>query len=78
MTIELQPEVEALLRERMERDGYTSVAQLLEAMLRSTSDSDVREGRGKADFAQFLLDSPLPGSGLVLERAKDYPRPVEL
>lgn len=31
----------------------------------------------KQNFADFLMESPLPGSGLMLERAKDYPRPVE-
>jgi hypothetical protein len=35
-------------------------------------------GRPKKNFAQFLLESPLPGSGLRLERQKDYPGPVEL
>ena len=28
-------------------------------------------------FADFLMSSPLRGSGLILERTKDYPRPVE-
>jgi len=32
----------------------------------------------KTNLAQFLLDSPLPGSGLKVERRKDTPRPIEL
>ncbi len=32
----------------------------------------------KKNFAQFLMDSPLPGSGLELERLEDYARPVDL
>lgn len=32
----------------------------------------------KTNLAKFLLDSPLPGSGLKVERRKDTPRPIEL
>jgi hypothetical protein len=32
----------------------------------------------RKNFADFLLESPLRGSGLQLERQKDYPRPVDL
>ena len=32
----------------------------------------------RASFAQFLLESPLRGSGLKLERRKDYPQPIDL
>lgn len=31
----------------------------------------------KRNFADFLMSSPLRGSGLILERTKDYPHPVE-
>jgi hypothetical protein len=31
----------------------------------------------RPSLAQFLLESPLRGSGLKLERRKDYPRPVD-
>ena len=32
----------------------------------------------KKSLSQFLLDSPLAGANLDLERRKEYPRPVEL
>jgi hypothetical protein len=32
----------------------------------------------KPNFADFLRDSPLAGSGLVFERLKDSPRPIDL
>jgi hypothetical protein len=31
----------------------------------------------RLSLAQFLRESPLRGSGLKLERRKDYPRPVD-
>ena len=34
--------------------------------------------KAKKNLAQFLLESPLPGSGLKLRRQKDYPRQVDL
>jgi hypothetical protein len=79
MTIELQPEVEALLRQRMERGGFNSVEEVLEAIVKSTTEAEgPASGRPKPNFAQFLMESPLPGSGLVLERTIDYPRTVDL
>ena len=32
----------------------------------------------KKSLAQFLMESPLAGANLDLERRKEYPRPVEL
>ena len=32
----------------------------------------------KQSLAQFLMESPLAGANLDLERRKEYPRPVEL
>lgn len=56
MTIEIhKPELETLIRERMESGGYENV-----------------------ELGEFLMESPLWGSGLVVEREKDTPRPVDL
>jgi len=32
----------------------------------------------KTNLAQFLLNSPLPGSGLEVKRQQDTPQPIEL
>ncbi|MBX9778668.1 MAG: type II toxin-antitoxin system Phd/YefM family antitoxin [Xanthobacteraceae bacterium] len=37
-----------------------------------------RKSRRKGNLAEFFAASPLRGSGLVVERAKDRPRKVDL
>jgi prevent-host-death family protein len=37
-----------------------------------------RKTRRKGSFAEFLWNSPLRGSGLVIERANDAPRKIDL
>jgi hypothetical protein len=115
MTIEIQqPEIEALILQRMEIGGFHDVEEVLLHALRSaplptTSSKAVASGTGadiiaamqampckdidigtsrphllvgdvelRENLAQFLLDSPLHGSGLESERIRDFPRPVEL
>ncbi len=81
MTIKIsKPELEALIRERMESGRFQSVEDVLLQALKPRSSRKAPTGKRKPkkNFAQFLLASPLPGSGLKLERRKDYPRPVNL
>ena len=77
--MELNPEIERWVQEEIRRGHFHSVEEAIEhavAALRDKSQPAVR--KPKKNFAQFLLDSPLPGSGLKLERQKDYPRPIDL
>jgi len=79
MTIEVhKPELEDLLRERLENGTFTDVEDLLIQALKSTSESKPVTHKPKKNLAQFLLESPLPGSGLKLKRQKDYPRQIDL
>jgi hypothetical protein len=76
-----KPELEALINERMRSGVFQNVEDVLIQALRA-----VRPDKGwasnpnlpKKNLAQFLLESPLRGSGLTVERQKDYPRPVDL
>jgi hypothetical protein len=38
----------------------------------------VHPTKPRQNLADFLLESPLHGSGITLERIKDYPEPIEL
>jgi prevent-host-death family protein len=38
----------------------------------------VKKRKPKQNLWEFLRDSPLRGSGIDLERIRDYPRPVDL
>ena len=79
MTIEIhQPELEALIRQRMDSGAFRNVEDVLMQALKSSPPAKQSKPRQpKKNFADFLMSSPLRGSGLILERTKDYPRPVE-
>ena len=79
MTIEIrQPELEALIRQRMDSGAFRSVEDVLMQALKSLPPAEHSKPRQpKKNFADFLMSSPLRGSGLILERTKDYPRPVK-
>jgi hypothetical protein len=78
MSVEIhQPEIEALIQQRLASGAFQNVEAVLLHALKSAP-IPAAEKQQKENFAQFLLDSPLPGSGLELERIRDYPLPVEL
>jgi hypothetical protein len=73
MTIEIhQPEIEALIEQRMASGAFQDVEEMLLYALKSAPVPSA-DKQLKKNFAQFLMDSPLPGSDLDLERIKDYP-----
>jgi len=82
MTIELKPEQERIIQEEIRSGHIRNVDEVLDhalAALREKSaslDSEPREPR--KNLAQFLMESPLAGSGLDLERDKDPGCDIEL
>ena len=87
MTIEIhKPELETLIRERMESGGYENVEDVLLHAMQSSHPGVPPKGgevattppRKKQSLSEFLLNSPLRGSGLVAERQKDYAEPIDL
>ena len=80
MTIEVhKPELKVLIQERLESGAFSDVEDVLIQALKSSpvSGQSVTR-RPKKNLARFLMESPLPGSGLKLERQKDYPRHPDL
>jgi len=82
MTIKInKPELEALIRERMQNGGFQNVEDVLLHALQLSPPAESSKGSSrklKQNLAEFLLESPLRGSGLKLERLRDYPRPIDL
>jgi len=80
VTIEIhKPELEALIKERMKSGEFQNVEEvLLQALKSSPIGERTAPHKPKKNLAEFLLESPLRGSGLKLERQKDYPRPLDL
>src|SRR6266436_1814393 len=79
MIIEIhKPELESLIRERMESGGFQNVEDVLMQALKSSPAGEQPAAlprKPKKSFGQFLLESPLCDSELRLDRQKDYPRP---
>jgi hypothetical protein len=82
MNIEIhQPRLEALIQQHMASGQFRSVEDLLLQRLEpapAAIQDDPAERAPKQNLDEFLKQSPLWGSGLVVERQKDFPRPVEL
>ncbi len=80
MTITLKPEQERIIRAEIESGRFRSPDEVLDHALTALKEKEHRR-RGAArrkNLAQFLMESPLAGADLNLERQKDYGRPIEL
>ncbi len=82
MTVELKPETERLVQEELRSGHVQTVDELIvhgvHALREKSKVSPAPPRKPRKNLADFLLESPLRGSGLRLERQKDYPRPVDL
>jgi hypothetical protein len=77
VTIEIhQPELEALIQRRMDSGRYPTVEDALLEALKAAPEPDPRPSP-KQNFTDFMMESPLWGSGLEMEREKDFPRMTE-
>jgi len=72
MTIQLKPEQERIIREEIQCGHFHSADEVLDHALTALREKVPRVPRKpRKNFAQFLMESPLAGSGLDLERDKD-------
>ena len=84
MTVELKPETERLVQEELQSGHVRTVDELIvegvQAVREKFKDAQAPAAprKPKKNLAQFLLESPLRGSGLRLDRQRDFPRPVDL
>jgi Arc/MetJ-type ribon-helix-helix transcriptional regulator len=82
LTIELKPEQERIIQEQIRSGHFRSAEEVLDyalaALREKNSFSKPEPKKPRKNFAQFLMESPLSGSGLDLERDKDQGRDIEL
>jgi Arc/MetJ-type ribon-helix-helix transcriptional regulator len=82
MTIELKPEQERIIQEEIRSGHFRNADEVLDhalAALREKNSSLKSEPKQpRKNFAQFLMESPLAGSGLNLERDNDHGYDIEL
>ena len=71
-----QPEIEALIQQRLDTGAFHDVEDVLLHALKSAPIPAV-DKQPKQNLADFLMESPLRGSGIELDRIHDYPVPVE-
>ena len=76
ITIELSPEVERELAAQAAAKGM-DVSAYAAAVLRETL-KPVEQRERKQTLSEFFMESPLAGSGIILERDKDPGRDIEL
>jgi len=80
MTIKLKPEQERIIQAEIASGHYRTAAEVLDHALAALKEKKF-ERRGatrRKNLAQFLMESPLAGAELNLERQKDYGRPIDL
>jgi Arc/MetJ-type ribon-helix-helix transcriptional regulator len=80
MMITLKREQERIIRAQIESGHFRSSDEVLDhalAALKEKKHEHKRATRQK-NLAQFLMESPLAGAELSLERQKDYGCPIEL
>jgi Arc/MetJ-type ribon-helix-helix transcriptional regulator len=83
MSIELKPETERLVQEEIRNGNFHSVDELIVEGVhawreRHQTEPPAERQRGKQTLSEFLMESPLAGSELNLERDKDPGRTIQL
>lgn len=83
MPIELKPETERLVREEIRNGNFHSVDELIVEGVHAwrekhDTQSPAARQRRKQTLSEFLMESPLAGSELNLERDKDPGRTIQL
>jgi Arc/MetJ-type ribon-helix-helix transcriptional regulator len=79
MMIDLKPEQERIIQAEIESGHFRSPEEVLDHALAALQKEQKRKGAiPRKNLAQFLMESPLAGAELNLERQKDYGRPIDL
>ena len=81
MTIHLKPEQERIIQGEIAKGHFSNPEEVIEhllAMLRDNGRGQEESTAPRKNLAQFLLESPLAGAELNLERQPDYGRSIEI
>jgi len=76
ITVEVKPEVEAELAAQAAARGMDVPAYA--AVLLEQAAQPTEQPKRKQTLSEFFMESPLAGSGIVIERDKDPGRDIEL
>ena len=79
--MELKPETERLVQEEIRSGHVNSVDELIVFAvhaLRERHQTEPSAPKPRKKLYDLLTQPPFAGSELLIERQKDYPRPIEL
>lgn len=78
MTIDITPEDEKLIQEKLRTGAFRSVEDVIHRALVSLPETSTRTSRPLRNLVDVLSEPPFAGSELNLERIRDYPRSLDL
>jgi len=78
MTVEIKPEDEQLIAEKLRSGAFPSVEELIHRALVSLPTPELAPSLPRKNLAAFLMESPFAGAELDLDRKKQFMRPVDL
>ncbi len=80
MTINITPEDEKLIQEKLRTGEFRSVEEVIHRALVSlpTPETSPHPARPRRTLVEVLSEPPFAGSELNLESRRDYPRPLDL
>lgn len=79
MQIELRPRQEEFLAEQIRSGRFATLDEALHEAVSLLERAEAETAPApRQNLADFLRSSPLSGSGLVIERLADSPRPLSL
>jgi hypothetical protein len=81
MTIDIKPETKELVQEEIRRGHFHSVDEIIVEGVnarREKQPAPPAAAKPRKHLYDLLTQPPFAGSGLEIERQKDYPRDIEL
>jgi Arc/MetJ-type ribon-helix-helix transcriptional regulator len=80
MTINITPEDEKLIQERLRTGEFGSIEEVIHRalMLLPSPEKSPQTPRRRRALVEVLSEPPFAGSELNLERVRDYPTPLDL
>ncbi len=78
MTVQIKPEDEKLIAEKLRSGAFQSVEELIHRALVALPAQEEVFQKSKKNFYQLMRESPLVGLELNFGLDKEYPRPIEL
>ncbi len=81
MSIKIKPETERLVHEEIQKGNFNSVDEIIIEGVQARRKKKVSAPIGayrRTTLSEFLINSPLAGADLKIDRDKDSGRPIQL